>query len=128
MEAAACGIPQVAPDWAAMGELWRDFGLLTPVRDWRHAIDFATAHGEVSATETARRLAELYDGEAIRLLYAGRALDKAAMQLPWSTVAEAMGVLVERAIHEPSHPLSISEALASRRDPVHSVIHPSVWQ
>ena len=61
-EGAACGIPQVVPDWSATGEIWRDSALLIDVAEVRHEMSLInTMQAVVSTDHTAELLQRLYD-------------------------------------------------------------------
>lgn len=102
-ESAACGVPQLVPDWSATRELWTGYGRLLTVADYRaepRAIN--TMHAIVSVADVAEELvlcATLPD-ELAR--YGALAQANAARQLSWGEVGQHFATILEQAVNEPA--------------------------
>lgn len=115
-EAAACGIPQMVPDWSATRELWKDHGLLIPVTDWRHEPKgLNTAHAIVDASWIAIMLAECTK-DTFRDHWGTRALSNACRQLTWDEVGAGFATVLENALREPTQvPASFLDTVRHRQ-------------
>jgi glycosyltransferase involved in cell wall biosynthesis len=101
MEGAACGVPQVVPDWSATRELWRDYGALLPIRDVQHLSRLAnTVHCIIDVDAAAEVLIRLRE-PAEREPYGERALARVAQQLTWPEVGEAFHQVIKMALNAP---------------------------
>lgn len=100
VEGAACGVPQLVPNWSATKEIWADgAGVLLPVRDFRFETKFLnTAHADVDADAAGEILIHLWKNpdERERLRQAGQAL--VARQWTWPQVGEAFAKLLREAM------------------------------
>jgi glycosyltransferase involved in cell wall biosynthesis len=125
VEAAACGVPQVVPDWAGTREIWQHHGLLIPVEGWRHAVDFLnTAHCNVSPSGAAAHLRRLHAEEAFRWMMSARAVDRADALPTWDEVGDGFARLLEAAIAEPDEAASLQDALDVRVRPEFTEVSP----
>lgn len=121
-EGAACGVPQLVPDWSATRELWAGYGRLLPVSDVRFEPKYLnTAHAIIDARAAANELLRMYDNPEFRAEYGRRALDIAARQWSWNQVGAEFGHLINDALHEPKpSPLSLDDLMAAREGPLAS--------
>jgi glycosyltransferase involved in cell wall biosynthesis len=124
MESAACGVPQVVPDWSATRELWTGNGMLLPVIDYRLEPKqvLNTAHAVIDVEESARLVASMVD-PAVRQQYADLALAFAAKQLSWERVGEAFDQIIQNAFTElPPAEVSLREMMDARNGELKSEI------
>lgn len=127
-EGAACGVPQLVPDWSATHELWRDHGLLLKVQDYRAETKNAnTLHAEISVKDAAEKLLMLHDDLQLRHRYADLAYQHAQAQPAWDVVAEKMHQLFQAALNEPKiTAVSIEDAVKNRTE-VKSELADKLW-
>lgn len=102
-EAAACGVPQIVPNWSATRELWEGYGLLARVSDYRmEPKTLNTCHALVDPEDVGRKLVALAGDVDVRGRWAEAALQNAARQKTWDQVGQGFNVLLHRALREPS--------------------------
>jgi D-inositol-3-phosphate glycosyltransferase len=103
-EGAACGIPQMVPDWAAPRELWADHGILLPGTDVRVEAKrgLNTLHLSVDAEITAAWLQRFAREPELRTTYSERALELANKQLSWDEIGAAFHQILQNALNEPA--------------------------
>ena len=123
MEGAACGIPQLVPDWSATRELWQDSGILLPVLDWRQEVrHLNTCHAILDVKSGAQKLVELAESESVRETWGKKAKTLADIQPTWSEV----GVMFERTFRRtlgvfgPPAKMSFNEVIQGRKGVVES--------
>jgi D-inositol-3-phosphate glycosyltransferase len=121
-EGAACGIPQVVPDWSATRELWAEHGTLIRVADWRNEPKLLnTAHAIIDPLDAGRILYEFAEDPAHRARWAEKALAQADRQVTWEAVGAAFDTLITRAITEPDpEPLGFRDLFNNREVGVRS--------
>lgn len=102
MEGAACGVPQIVPDWSGTRELWNAHGVLTPVKNVRMQDRFLnTIHCEVDTVWLGQKLVELSDDADERERLSTLALAQAERQHSWDVVGEAFHQIIQHAKFEP---------------------------
>lgn len=102
VESAACGTPQLVPDWSATREIWADTGVLLPVRNFRFEPKFLnTAHCEIDTVETAQVFRLLADDPELRALIGARCRARAESMHTWDEIGGAFEVLLRQALQEP---------------------------
>lgn len=124
-EGAACGVPQLVPDWAATGELWKDYGILLPVQDFRVEAKrgLNTIHGEIDVNEAAFWLQTFATNPELRTTYSQRALEQAARQTTWDEVGAAFHQILQSALHEPElRPMTKADIYSAREGVVKSAL------
>lgn len=118
-EGAACGVPQLVPDWSATRELWRDHTRLLKVTDYRvEPENLNTIHAVVSVEDITRALLEMYDVDGHSYTtYKDQCMALAKSQLSWDAVGAQFATVIERAL-VPTTPRPVTEAqLLATRDP-----------
>lgn len=123
-EAAACGVVQMAPNWAAMRELWSEHGMMCHVKEWRHeALFLNTAHCSVDPQHVAERLHELYRYPEFWKLMSDKALARAKAAYSWDVVGDGFATILDKAIANPEPiPITLDEVIAARQDRIVSEI------
>lgn len=102
-EGAACGVPQLVPDWSATRELWKDHGILLPITDWRMEPKFLnTAHANIDAVAAGHFLIELATNSNMLKDYQNKALEFAANQLTWDEVGARFAELLRLSVGSPN--------------------------
>jgi glycosyltransferase involved in cell wall biosynthesis len=124
IEGAACGIPQMTPDWSTGREIWENHGWLLKVADWRNEPRLLnTAHAAIDTQAAARDLELFATDEGLRSTYSQLALEQAARQVGWDDVGDAFDTLVQRALNESAPtPMGFSDVLANREAGVQSAL------
>lgn len=122
--AAACGVPELVPDWSATRELYADYGVLLPVKDYRiEPRGLNTAHACVDAERTGDILIELAENPLRREALGLAALEFAAKQKTWDEVGDAFHQVIQHALAEPETAgVSYDELYAMRRGVVVSEV------
>lgn len=101
-ESAACGVPQIVPNWSATRELWSGHALLTRVQDWRHEPKgLNTAHAVIDLYALSQQFLDVSDPE-VRDRWGTRALARAQEQVTWDEVGNGFHQIIQNALHEPS--------------------------
>ena len=121
-EGAACGVPQLVPDWSSTRELWKGYGQLLPVSDYRFEVkNLNTGHGVVDARATGNILIELAKSDERRQDLRDAGLKLVDRQWSWDHVGAAFERLIRRAVKEPAvQPTSFRDLLESRTGVVKS--------
>jgi D-inositol-3-phosphate glycosyltransferase len=116
-EGAACGIPQLVPDWSATRELWAGAGVLLPVADWRHEPKMLnTAHAILSVPGIVAALERLYEDTTERSIVGEQCYHRAHAQVGWPEVATRFDRLITAARREaPARACPMSAVVAARR-------------
>lgn len=127
IEGAACGVPQLVPDWSATREIWDGYGVLLPVKDYRiEPKHLNTIHACIDAEATAGKLVELWEHPELlhELRQSGFALVK--QQWSWSDVGAAFARLIKEAMGLGA-PVTrtLDGMLAAREGDVRSELRPS---
>ena len=100
-EGAACGIPQLVPDWSATRELWSQHGILLPVKDYRCEPKFLnTCHAIIDTYEAATELLHLAESEERLHFWRQRALEWAGQQPTWTDVGRKFERAIYKALEE----------------------------
>jgi glycosyltransferase involved in cell wall biosynthesis len=122
MESAACGVPQLVPDWSATRELWKDHGILLPVSDYRLEPRLLnTAHAIVDVEAAGDILIRLGNDPDERRRLSARSLEWATQQWPWGRVAEEFARLLKRAVGEgPPEARTFQDVLKAREGVIES--------
>lgn len=128
-EGAACGVPQLVPDWSATRELWKGYGALLPVTDWRIESKFInTAHANVDARSTGAILVDLWLSPERREMLAKAGFQLVNMQPTWEQVADMTYKVLEEAVGEKAAtPVSFEDILAARVGDVRSELYEALW-
>lgn len=115
-EGAACGLPQLVPNWAASRELWKDHGVLLEVEDFRvEANGVNSCHAVVDWRAAGCELVRMYEGTLYRTTYSDRARAHAAAQPTWETVGAQFATVLTEALDEPPRTyLTKAQILAAR--------------
>jgi glycosyltransferase involved in cell wall biosynthesis len=129
IEGAACGIPQLVPDWSVTREMWTGHGALLPVLDWRIEPGFInTAHAIVDARSAGAILVDLWGNRDTLQTLSRAGLALVERQWTWARVAEAMFGVVEQAVAEPEpEALTFPEILERRDGVVESELKRALW-
>jgi glycosyltransferase involved in cell wall biosynthesis len=116
VESAACGVPQMVPNWSATREIWQRWGVLLPVENWRYEPKgLNTAHCQVSVEQTAELLVEIAQNHAYRERLGLLAQQRAGQQFGWDRVGMAFEEIMQRALKEPrAVGLSVEEMIRDR--------------
>jgi len=128
VEGAACGVPQLVPDWSATREIWAGgAGVLLPIKDYRFEPKFLnTAHANVDSDAAGDILIRLWwdADERARLSQAGLELVK--RQWTWAAVGDAFATVLREAmaIGKPQ-PRSLQGMVAAREGVVRSELRPA---
>lgn len=124
VESAACGVPQMVPDWSATREIWKDHGMLIKVKDYRIEPRFLnTAHAQVDVMDGVQSLLALAQDEDLRQAYSRKALACAKAQPTWDQVGHEFHKLVYKANGEASalpESKSLNDLLEARTGAVQS--------
>lgn len=124
-EGAACGVPQIVPDWGATSELWKDHGILLPAQDFRVEAKrgLNTIHGELDVNKAASALYMFAKSPEMRTTYSQLALEQAARQATWDEVGAAFHQILQNALQEPELvPMTKADMYAAREGVVKSVL------
>lgn len=115
-ESAACGVPQLVPDWSGTREIWRNHGVLLPILDYRiEPNQINTCHALVDVRQAGDQLVVLARDEKARAYWAELALQNVKRHHSWERVGQGFGALIERACTEPdSVPTSFDDLDAQR--------------
>lgn len=117
-EGAACGVPQLVPDWSATRELWKDHGILLPVANYRAEPKYLnTLHAEIDVEAAASVLAGIAESRAEWSKYSELALDLAASQWSWDQVGAAFEEQIQMALREPDAKRVTYAELGASREP-----------
>lgn len=129
VESAACGVPQMVPDWSATREIWRNSGALIPVNDWRMETKFTnTAHANCDARSAGAILVDLWLSEERRQALSEAGTKLVQSQWPWSRVAQATYDILYTALREPqAEPVSFADIIAARTGDVRSELKDALW-
>lgn len=121
-EGAACGIPQMVPDWSATRELWSKHGMLLPVADWRCEPKFLnSAHAIVDVKKSAEMLRMVAADNDLRIHLGNKALENAAQQPTWDQVGAAFERLLVKSLEpDPIGELTLQDLLDTRKGVVES--------
>lgn len=99
LEAMACGVPCVVPDWSGLGDWTRDAAVKVPCSSTALTAPMNglmyTVGGVPDKRATVSELDALYRSEAHRSVYVKRGL-KMAASLPWSAAGAGMTDVLER--------------------------------
>lgn len=116
-EGAACGIPQMVPDWSATRELWANYGILLPVSDWRCEPKYLnSAHAIIDVAQSGALLRQVAADDDLRKEMVGMALANADRQPSWSEVGMRFEQLLTSALVErPLKELSLRAVQATRQ-------------
>lgn len=111
MEGMACGVPQVLPDWSALGEWAQSAALMVPCTGTSTTLGGVNAIGGVpDETGMVNALKSLYHSEHDRRMYARRGL--ALVQQPqfrWENIGMRFAEEVERAFQAVSRNALVSQ-------------------
>jgi glycosyltransferase involved in cell wall biosynthesis len=114
LEGMACGVPQILPDWAALGEIFADAALLVPCTSTACTPNMINAIGGIADRwEFMECLDRLYRSEAAREDLRQRGIQLAARSCyRWPTIGQAFG----RAIVEALDPTTLSRGALGGED------------
>lgn len=121
LESAACGVPQMVPDWSATREIWGEHGMLIPVDDYRMEPKFLnTAHAICSVEKLAKMLLDVYENRDKLQEWGTKALDLATNYPTWTDTGAAFDLLIQRVLASnfPAQPLSFNDILRMRKEKV----------
>ncbi len=101
LEAAACGVPIVAPDWSAVGEIFADHALLVPCTSTAvHPNQTNTVGGVMDKESAFTALDTLYYDKDRRAYYSEKSLALAVKpEYDWSHVAHAFLNEIEKTLN-----------------------------
>lgn len=102
-ESAACGVPQIVPNWSATGEIWQGSGLLTDVLTVRHeAGKINTAQCVLDENHMAAQMEELYSNKK-RAEEVGKACREVTLKddYDWDNIAAKFEEILERSLENP---------------------------
>lgn len=96
-EAMACGVPVIAPDWSALGDLCRDAALLVPCTSTAaHPNQTNTIGGIADRRKMIIALDTMKDSRDVRHNYADRGLDRVREdRFRWETIGRQFTEIVE---------------------------------
>jgi glycosyltransferase involved in cell wall biosynthesis len=104
MEAMACGIPNIVPDWAALGEWCEDAALKVPCTQIAHSPGNINAQGGIADREQfIHALDKLYTDQTLRQTYRDRGL--ALVQRPvyrWATAGKSFRECLLKVVSSPN--------------------------
>lgn len=126
VESAACGVPQVVPDWSATREIWTDQADLIAVRDYRIEPKqvLNTAHAVIDVADAANKLCLLADNPDLWAYRHDQALACAAKQASWEKVGNAFDQVIQNALNEPAaRPLKFKDITEGWADTIHTEVH-----
>lgn len=98
LESMACGLPQIATDYAAVPELIRDCGELVPVKNM-HMDGFGAYRALASPDDFATRMKKLKENQELRQKYSKKAREK-ALTYDWSVLTPKWLDLIDRVEYE----------------------------
>lgn len=100
LEGQACGIPQIVPDWAALGEICADSALLVPCTSLACTPNNINAIGGIAdRTEFVACLDRVYREESLRADLRRRAIENAGRDCyRWPQIGAQMGRLIDQAL------------------------------
>lgn len=117
-EGAACGVPQMVPDWSATRELWGSDAILIDVANYRvYERQLNTCHAEIDVRDAANALKMFARNPEIRTTYSERALKVVAQQKSWDEVGAAFHQILQNALKEPAARAVTKRELLAARDP-----------
>lgn len=121
-EGAACGVPQLVPDWSATRELWREHGVLLEVSDWRHEPRPSNpAHAIIDVEAAGQTLVTLSQDPELLARLGTLSKQNAARVPSWDIVGDVFDSLIQRALHLPAPSgLSINDIVEGRIGTVQS--------
>lgn len=125
VESAACGIPQVVPDWSATRELWKEHAKLIKVANYRIEPQtfVGVAHGVIDVEDCVKHLRHLATSEDARNIYGTKALELAARQWSWDRVSAAMERVILQAVNEgPAEVVRLVDAGKHRPERIRSEV------
>lgn len=116
MEAMACGIPAIVPDWSALGEWTGDGAIRVPCSEIAVTPDFINVIGAVAdRVDYVEALERLYSAHAERNAMGARAIDVvSADRYRWSSIGSAFAAAVDGFLVGPAVALTPAEAVAGR--------------
>lgn len=116
VDSALCAIPQLAPDWSATREIWKDVGMLLPVSDYRMETKYLnTAHAIVDVPQTVNRLRYLYEHREVAQAI-GKACRQRALALPtWDQVGAQFAERIAAAMQDTAGPASTLDEMRAMR-------------
>jgi glycosyltransferase involved in cell wall biosynthesis len=122
VEAAACGIPQLVPDWSATREIWNGYGLLLPVADFRMEPKYLnTIHANIDVRAAADALILMAEDETRRSAVGDLCKYRADSMWSWAQVGTAFDRVIQEALVEgPAVEMSFQEVLDRRKGEVRS--------
>lgn len=100
LEAAACGVPLVLPNWSGLGELFKDAAMLVPCTSTAaHPNQTCTIGGIMDREMAASALGSVYRDKELRAKLSQRALDRAREpRFRWREMGAAMMREVEETL------------------------------
>lgn len=100
LEGMACGVPQIVPDWAALGEICEDAALMVPCTSNACTPNGINAVGGVpDRDETIACLDRMYREPALREDLAGRGILTAGRDCyRWRNIGERFGRVIDEAL------------------------------
>lgn len=100
LEGMACGIPQIAPDWSALGELFKDYAYLVPCDTVACTPNKINVIGGVpSRAATISALDELYSNKKTRDDYVARSITCASLpRYDWRDVGKKFGEALDEGL------------------------------
>lgn len=128
IEGAACGVPQMVPDWSATREIWTNYGAMIPVSDWRIETRVNTAHAICDARSAGAMLVDLWMGKDRRELLSEAGSRLVQRQATWAQVGDWTYQLLLEALNEPAaQPISFQEIIEARVGDVKSELQDALW-
>lgn len=121
-ESAACGIPQLVPDWSATREIWNGFGMLLPVADFRMEPKYLnTIHANIDVQAAADALYLLAEDETRCSAVGDLCKYRADAMWSWPQVGAAFDRVIQQSLVEgPANEMSFQEVLNHRVGEVRS--------
>lgn len=100
LEGQACGVPQIAGDWAALGEILADSAMLVPCTTTATTPNMINAIGGIpDREEFIKCLHTVYTDEAIREVLRRRGLQNAAKDCyRWANIGAAYSRVIDQAL------------------------------
>lgn len=117
-EGAACGVPQMVPNWSATRELWGSNAIQLKVDNYRvYERQLNTCHAEIDVVDAAKALIMFARNPDIRTTYSERALKVVADQKSWDEVGAAFHKIIQNALKEPEAKTVTKLEIIAGRDP-----------
>lgn len=102
MEMMASGIPQIVPDWAALGEWCEDSAVKVPCSEIACTINGINVIGGIMDRYKAiEALDDMYRNESVRILYRQKGLELVSRpEFRWEDIGDKFGTIVGAALND----------------------------